>query len=1100
MAKEKARPKTVSLPEPERGRFAPENIRRAFGSFLRHLTPPSHPSTTSESALGSSYHNTDFGGSSYPNTEMPLEYPTSPPPGPSAGKRKLKSSVWGRRNADEGATSPPVVGRDTFNRSASGLPLDLLSRDGKRRRRRAKASNANSTSRCGDDDDGPYEPVTVLVVDNDFEQFTPKPAKSGSESGSTPMPSASGAGTRRTGDDGDDGDGDGCFNDNSSVRRDRRKHWIMRSAVWEWAFERVWPVVLHFVDSGYPEASKEKAYQKEAWFNQKMGALASACFFVISWVLTLALTPTPYTLWNDYAYIGIAGAATLPLPIFVIFDFPRRYNRIWQPWLLAGTWVWPYLLVIEMRLCNFFATYNSCGPRNFINLLGWAFGLPTLAAIVMRQHRALHAVAAIGWMILIGVLDLSENAVPQLFYRNLIMFALYHAFIILTSFFRERSDRTMFGLRQQLKIQYRAVQSAQVMERRASDSKKRFVSYIFHEVRVPLNTALLAVQNLDGEDVFKGLEADQAEMVHGLTGSLTMMEKVLNDVLSFNRMESGKFTQARKAFRFHQSIQLVALSHRLQAEMAGVDLLVELDSAIDKIGGMFIGDEMRLRQVTSNLVSNALKFTDQGSVRVVTKLLYPRVDGTPASELDDPLRQAAANLERQQQLEAAEAAHRAAASPDPEKGSAAIEAIRHSRDERRATVAPGPAPGERVRAKAVVRVEVHDTGVGLRNEDLTDGKLFSPYVQTEIGRRQGGKGTGLGLALVRQIVRLSGGRLGVQSEYGKGSMFWFELPYSMPAPGDKLPRDTLGTDDQPRRKRHATAEPDAGEGDDTKVSGEVRFARPEPARTTSVSVVRPALELSESQAPLLASDAAHGTPPDPAGSQGRPRRSSIPAESTIITTYPPPESSPEDESEINESAWGDPFMSPRNERRSSEWTEWTSLGSDAGAPRPADDGLGQGREKAGPKAETESDEDKEPLIALVVDDDRLTRMLMSRMLTRLGHQVTTAENGKIALDMIRASHEGLDSAPTFDVCFLDNQMPLLSGVEVAREVRDMGCPLFIVGCTGNALREDQEEYIAAGADAIIPKPIHQKAIVDMIGQARRRVAGETRPKPREHRG
>lgn len=74
--------------------------------------------------------------------------------------------------------------------------------------------------------------------------------------------------------------------------------------------------------------------------------------------------------------------------------------------------------------------------------------------------------------------------------------------------------------------------------------------------------------------------------------------KVLNDVLSFNRMESGKFTQARKPFEFHKSIQLVALSHRSQASMAGIELIVDLDKDIDKIGGTFVGDEMRLRQVT----------------------------------------------------------------------------------------------------------------------------------------------------------------------------------------------------------------------------------------------------------------------------------------------------------------------------------------------------------------------------------------------------------------------------------------------------------------------------------------------------------------------
>jgi hypothetical protein len=52
-------------------------------------------------------------------------------------------------------------------------------------------------------------------------------------------------------------------------------------------------------------------------------------------------------------------------------------------------------------------------------------------------------------------------------------------------------------------------------------------------------------------------------------------------------------------------------------------------------------------------------------------------------------------------------------------------------------------------------------------------------VQTEIGRRQGGKGTGLGLAFVRQIVQLNKGRLGVDSEYGKGSTFWLELPFQL---------------------------------------------------------------------------------------------------------------------------------------------------------------------------------------------------------------------------------------------------------------------------------------------------------------------------------
>ena len=94
----------------------------------------------------------------------------------------------------------------------------------------------------------------------------------------------------------------------------------------------------------------------------------------------------------------------------------------------------------------------------------------------------------------------------------------------------------------------------------------------------------------------------------------------------------------------------------------------------------------------------------------------------------------------------------------------------------------------------VVRIEVTDTGYGITQKDLVKGKLFcgcfglfvgdvdsdfeacvAAFNQTEQGRQQGGKGTGLGLALVRQIVKLSGGRLGVRSKIGQGSTFWVEL-------------------------------------------------------------------------------------------------------------------------------------------------------------------------------------------------------------------------------------------------------------------------------------------------------------------------------------
>jgi osomolarity two-component system sensor histidine kinase SLN1 len=136
------------------------------------------------------------------------------------------------------------------------------------------------------------------------------------------------------------------------------------------------------------------------------------------------------------------------------------------------------------------------------------------------------------------------------------------------------------------------------------------------------------------------------------------------------------------------------------------------------------------------------------------------------------------------------------------------------------------------------------------------------------------------------------------------------------------------------------------------------------------------------------------------------------------------------------------------------------------------------------------------LPVLVVDDDRMTRMLMQRMLERLKCVVTTATNGQQALELITGMSDSVDTPgsnegeyfadgratspgisremgclPTpgapeskYAVVFLDNQMPVLSGVEMVRKVRKLGRKDLIVGVTGNALLPDQEEYLAAGAD------------------------------------
>jgi len=156
-----------------------------------------------------------------------------------------------------------------------------------------------------------------------------------------------------------------------------------------------------------------------------------------------------------------------------------------------------------------------------------------------------------------------------------------------------------------------------------------------------------------------------------------------------------------------------------------------------------------------------------------------------------------------------------------------------------------------------------------------------------------------------------------------------------------------------------------------------------------------------------------------------------------------------------------------------------------------------------------------PIRVLVVDDDNITRKLMKRMLTRLGCTVSTAENGLVALELIvgeghtpstdsdtsspiilqsgTPSSESCEDTgrtrsdgPRYEIVFLDNQMPVMSGLDTVAKLRSAGRTDFVVGVTGNALLTDQEAYMAAGVDHVITKPVFERSLKDMLSVAMER--------------
>ncbi|KAG8975849.1 hypothetical protein FRC05_005059 [Tulasnella sp. 425] len=949
----------------------------------------------------------------------------------------------------------------------------------------------------------------------------------------------------------------------------------------EWSYYRVSRALGHFFFTSFYDPTSEMQYKKETYWQAKSLAVWGSGFIYLNWVSRKSLPAGApfYGSVMEHSQLMILRAQILVCILINkenMLTPDKMFYYIASPilalFLTLSIWSWAAYNLILLQLCGYYNPSKAviqCVGKEFLGIFYYTTAFPVLALFALGQNRLMAIIQTILTIPLLAIVIPDRST----WIRNTLNFACFMIFLVWLHYQKEQAERRLHTMRDRLKVQYRATQQAQVRESKAADSKKRFSSYIFHEVRVPLNTALLALQNMQASGLLRN---DDIEAT-ALEGSLTMMSKVLNDVLDFNRMDSGRFESVSKPYAFHKVIKSMLVPLQLTANARGLDLTIELDEQIDRIaklalskarakatangdnkelsektftvgsegavsitvGGseinvddevaLVVGDEHRLRQIVTNLTSNACKFTPTGGkIWVRTKLILP--------DEYNPLHPAASD-----HAPPATTPNGTVVDPtaDPNVPVPSL-SVKHLHMH---NAPPGTAPAlERI----VVRIEVEDTGVGIRRKDMVDNRLFSPYVQTDIGRFQGGKGTGLGLALSKHIIRLSNGRLGVKSTRNQGSMFWVELAvgvgrkvlekqdligkdglvaqnfelssetteaFNAPQTEDATPSTMLSTSDGSPHDSTFAAPPGQSPSAMRELmehSGEIELLPRNKQYIVNGTAIPAAATIPRPPPMVLQQPPAVLTPPEsvtegpPSGLDSYSSSGTTARPSRV--TLPPPQFSFNSASatsgtlELPANPFTPASLSPAGEPQQPS--------SSASASNPAE---ATGPPKPKPPASSAASGDP-PLAVLVVDDDAMTRKLMERMLTRNGCVVETAENGKEALDKVVQAKNPFTFAPSapgdkpkrvqtpylqeeeprYDVVFLDNQMPVMSGVDMVRQLRGLKRKDFVVGVTGNALKEDQMEYLDAGVDAVLTKPVKEASLKNFLRVALERKKAKLR--------